>query len=185
MNELERLLRLLRSANANTYRIETRSGVAKARFEGDTVDETLQAFEERFEHLFPDTYIVKYRDRSKTNEKGQESETFVIRKNDSETTNRTSQIAQNAPKMDSQLLQYFMEFSQKLGKMETELEYLKKTNDKLERVVEDMSKKLNSVYEDLTDEDPKNDKSAIDKLGDIMMQAPKLAEGIKSFRDLK
>lgn len=183
MNELERLLRLLRSANANTYRIETRSGVKKASFEGETVDETLEAFEERFEHLHPDTYLVKYRDRTKTNEKGQDSEMFVIRKNQEfEASIRTPQTA---PKMDSQLLQYFMEFSQKLGKMETELEYLKKTNEKLERVVEDMSKKLNSVYEDLTDEDPKNDKSAIDKLGDIMMQAPKLAEGIKSFRDLK
>lgn len=182
MNELERLLRLLRSANANTYRIETRSGVKKASFEGESVDETLEAFEERFEHLHPDTYLVKYRDRTKTNEKGQDSEMFVIRKNQDF---EASKPTQTAPKMDSQLLQYLMDLSQKVGKMETELEYLKKTNDKLEIVVEGMSKKLNSVYEDLTDEDPKNDKSAIDKLGDIMMQAPKLAEGIKSFRDLR
>ena len=58
MNELERLLRLLRSANANTYRIETRSGVKKASFEGETVDETLEAFEDV--RLTDDTYDLHH-----------------------------------------------------------------------------------------------------------------------------
>ncbi len=181
MNELDRLLRLLRSSNANTYRIENRAGVKKASYEGETVDETLQAFEERFEHLHPDTYIVKYRDRNKTNEKGQDSEMFVIRKNqDFESLKPIHQTN----KMDNELMKYFMEFSQKVGKMETEIDYLKKHNEQLQTTLNVMSKKLDSVYEDLTDDDPKNDKSAIDKLGEIMLQAPKLAEGLKSFRDL-
>jgi len=182
MAELDRLINLLHKANATAWRIETRAGVKKGSFEGETTDETIEAFEERYSSLFPDTYVLKYRDKNKTNEKGQDSETFVIRKH--EEFNRTA-TPQNSPKMDSEMTKYLLEIAQKLGKIETDFDYMKRDYTELKDTVKTLSLQMSKVYDDLTDDDKSNDKSALEKLGEMANHLPKIAEGMKSFRDLK
>lgn len=181
MAELERLVKLLQTSKATAWRIETRAGVKKGSFEGETTDETIEAFEERYSSLFPDTYVLKYRDKTKTNEKGQDSETFVIKKNEEYNRPQTPTL----PKMDGEFTKYLLEVAQKLGKIETEFEYMKRDYSELKETVKTLSSQMLKVYDELTDEDKTNDKSALEKLGEMANHLPKIAEGMKSFRDLK
>lgn len=169
-NELERLSRLIKLSSATIWRIETRGGVKKGSYEGSTVDEALEALEKRYNDLAPDTYVLKYR-TAKTNEKGQDSEVFIVSKSTKDTPiNTTSQ-------MDSSTLLMLMQLVQTQSEMKVSMEYMK-------RDIDELKGNLKEIYEELTDDDPKNDKSAISKLGELVEQAPKIANGIKSFKDL-
>lgn len=170
-DELERLSRLIKLSSATIWRIETRGGTKKGSYEGDTVEETLEALEKRYKDLAPDTYILKYR-TAKTNEKGQDSEVFVVSKNSKD----TQSITPNS-QMDSATLMMLMQLVQAQSEMKINMEYMK-------RDIDELKGKLKEVYEELTDDDPKNDKSAISKLGELVEQAPKIANGIKSFKEI-
>jgi len=168
--EFERLARLMRMANATIWRIETRGGSKRGSSESESVDEAVETLQKRYEELSPDTYVLKYRS-TKTNEKGQDSEVFTIPK--SQSNNQSTTPTMN----DQNLMLHLMQLSQSLGKLEAEQNYIR-------RDIDDLKSQLKEVYTMLTDDDTSNDKTAIEKLGDLVKQVPDIANGIKSFREL-
>lgn len=169
--DFERLERLLRSSKATIWRIENNSGVKKGSYEGETTEDAIQALRDRYNDLSAGNYVLKYR-KASTNEKGQDSENFLVPRGGKESSNYQSS---NNNMGDS--LQTLLQIVKEQAEMKVEMQYMRKELDQLKQEVKD-------IYDDLTDEDPENDKSALDRLSEIADKVPKIANTVKSFKDL-
>lgn len=168
--DFERLERLLRSSKATIWRIENNSGVKKGSYEGETAEDAIQALRDRYNDLSAGNYVLKYR-KASTNEKGQDSENFVVPRGGKESSNYQSSNNMG----DS--LQTLLQIVQQQAEMKVEMQYMRKELDQLKQEVK-------AIYDDLTDDDPENDKSALDRLSEIADKVPKIANTVKSFKDL-
>lgn len=168
--DFERLERLLRSSKATIWRIENNSGVKKGSYEGETTEDAIQALRDRYNDLSAGNYVLKYR-KSSTNEKGQDSENFVVPRGGKESSNYQSSNNMG----DS--LQTLLQIVKEQAEMKVEMQYMRKELDQLRQEVK-------GIYDDLMDEDPENDKSALDRLSEIADKVPKIANTVKSFKDL-
>lgn len=168
--DFERLERLLRSSKATIWRIENNSGVKKGSYEGETTEDAIQALRDRYNDLSAGNYVLKYR-KASTNEKGQDSENFVVPRGGKESSNYQSSNNMG----DS--LQTLLQIVQQQAEMKVEMTYMRKELDQLKQEVK-------AIYDDLTDDDPENDKSALDRLSEIADKVPKIANTVKSFKDL-
>lgn len=172
MDEKDKIVSLLNKTNSPIWRIDSKDGRKRGEYKGDNMNESLMHLDEVFSVLPNASYTISYRPTT-SNEKGQYYHDFST-KSMFPTSNHQPQVQQPTAYQNQD---FMYQLIQKLTKMEVDFEYVK-------RDIEDIRKELKNVVSDLTDDDPKNDKSAIERLTEIASAVPNIANGIKSFRNL-
>lgn len=178
--ELERLVYLLEKTNAPIWGIWTKDGKRKPDFDGESLTESIAYLREVFPYLSKEKYEIRYRP-VKSNQKGQFIEQFDLTEPKKSTMfgQQNNQIPAfgGGGNMSPEIFKFLMDIQGSYLKMEFRVQMLEENYKKLD-------KEMQEVYNDLTDENPKNNKSAIEKLGGLIQSAPSLMNSVKSAKEL-
>lgn len=172
MSDLDKLERLISQTSATSWRIESKDGRKRAEHEGENVQEAIHALQDRYEHLSPGRYTLKYRRAGKTANSADHEDFEVLKQNQAMQTNNSHHAQQNYQNPYAE----YADLLRRLIELELKFHYFEKD---IEKRFTDLEK----VFKDLSDDDPDNDESAMDKFGKILETAPKITSAIKSFRN--
>jgi hypothetical protein len=173
-NALENCSRLLRLTKSPYWRlVASKDGSKRGDFEGESIDESINHLSEIIPMLAGDRYSLKYR-KTEKGEKGQDIYEFsTVEPRTNQSTMQQPNYQQNSNSQGDFMLSLIRD-----------LEALKMGFKYMEKDVDTLKSDVKKALEMLSDNDPTNDADAKGILEKVLENTPKIADGIKSMKDM-